>query len=236
MARASTHRYVYGAPSRGRDRNASTASSAKVRDFIRGYGTSDAAQTSFAYTAGDTCSDTAHVTGKTVVTDAEDHTTTYCWDGKARVHKVIDAKGNSSSTDYNSRSNVASFTGTGQTSPITLDYSPTADDVGTITLPTTGTETVQYDDQTNNPHFPTRIYDFQNHNDTNTGTATFAYQYDSMGNLTQARDGAGDLFIYTYNGDGTLETVKDARNNTTTYHYYSGTTYNDGDLKDIVPA
>src|SRR5439155_4415304 len=76
----------------------------QVDHFTRATGTTNAATTTFSYSTQN-CSGVSGA-GKTVVTDADSHATTYCWDQKGRVLKVLDAKGNSASTSYNSRSNV----------------------------------------------------------------------------------------------------------------------------------
>jgi RHS repeat-associated protein len=215
------------------------ASSRKVAAITRAFGLPEAAPWTFAYTPTDTCSDTLDVIGKTVVTDPNSslNKTTYCYDAKSRVLKVLDAKNKTASATFNSRSNVLTLSDIGQTLPASISYSPSDDDAATVTLPTTGLATIKYTDITNNPHFPTKIYDFQNHNNPTTGIPTYSYTYDTSGNLKTATDAQSDQYQYFYNlpGDGTLDYVLDGRGKKTDYNYWSGTTYNNGDLKEVIP-
>jgi RHS repeat-associated protein len=152
---------------------------------------------------------------KTVVTDARGNETTYKYDDENKVTKVTDAKGKSRDVSYNSRGNVTTYLDAGQSTPLKFDYDPTEENVTSVTLPTSGTANFKYEDQ-ENPHFPTSVFDFSNDSKTE---PTYAYDYDSKGNLVSATDKLGNKHSYAYNSNGTLKTVTDARNNVTTYSY-----------------
>jgi RHS repeat-associated protein len=169
------------------------------------------------------------VNKKTTVTDPESHATTYEWDNKGRLTKVVDAKGKERSTTYNSRSNVTTYLDAGQTLDFEFGYDPTGDDLTTVTLPTAGAATVNYGENGAPAHFPSSIFDFQDHS----ATATYAYKYDTtapgIGNLTEAKDALGNKYTYAYNSNGTLDTITDPRLFVTDYNYFAS-----GDLQQII--
>jgi RHS repeat-associated protein len=207
--------------------------SKRPSEILRAYQTSDQARTGFTYNPGQTCSE-PDAKGKNVVNDPNAHDTSYCYDGKSRVVKVIDAKNKERKTSYNSRSNVTEFTEPMVSVPMTFSYASGDDDLTGAELATGGETAVRYTDS-NSSHFPTRIYDFQNHNDPNSGTgATYAYTYDQEGNLTSARDGGGNLYEYGYNDDGTLDYTEDAKDKRTDLTYVT-TGVQKGDLKEVIP-
>jgi RHS repeat-associated protein len=182
------------------DRRATSVT--RVTDVRTGVGST----TQFAYTASEK---------KTVVTDARGNETTYKYDDDNKVTKVTDAKGKSRDVSYNSRGNVTTYLDAGQSTPLKFDYDPTEENVTSVTLPTSGTANFKYEDQ-ENPHYPTSVFDFSNDSKTE---PTYAYDYDSKGNLVSATDKLGHKHSYVYNSNGTLKTVTDARNNATSYSY-----------------
>jgi RHS repeat-associated protein len=85
----------------------------RVKRILRAPGTADEAIWRFDYTTDAAVCDNdenGNPRGKTVVTDPNNHPTTYCWDPLGRVHKVRDAKNRNRSTEYDADSNVKKFT------------------------------------------------------------------------------------------------------------------------------
>src|SRR5207253_2489934 len=71
--------------------------------------TGGSCNTSFAYNSGAGSCTSSGVFGNTVVTDANGHTTTHCYDNQGRVNQVIDAKGNKQAESYSSDNNVQTY-------------------------------------------------------------------------------------------------------------------------------
>lgn len=69
-----------------------------------------ACNTNFAYNSGAGPCTSSGIWMNTVVTDANGHNTTYCYDNQGRVAEVRDANNNRRSTSYNSNSNITSLT------------------------------------------------------------------------------------------------------------------------------
>jgi RHS repeat-associated protein len=151
------------------------------------------------------------------VTDPNGHKTTYKYDQDKRVTRVTDAKGKSKDVSYNARSNVTTFLDAGAQIPLTFDYDPTGNDVTKVTLPTSGSANLKYEDA-ENPHSPTSIFDFQNDSKTE---PTYSYEYDERGNLIAATDRLGARYKYSYHSNGTLKEVTDPSGHVTTYTYNS---------------
>lgn len=165
--------------------------------------------TSFTYHADATgCGTAGSPVKRTVVdgprTDVTD-TTTYCADAHDRVVATIDAKGHQRTSSYTSNSNVASFNESGGTP--TYGYSWNTDDNLTqITLPTGGAARALYGD-TGNRNFPTSVFDYANAA-TTADAATWAYDYDTRGNLIEAKNtAAGVTYRYCYTGKGLLQRI-----------------------------
>ncbi len=132
----------------------------RVKEIKRAPGQPEAATWKFDYSSdGDqnVCDKDDEQTrrGKTVVTDPENHPTTYCWDAIGRVHVVRDAKNEKRSTKYDFDSNATEFTRGTAISNATygaegkLQETKSPSDVKT---------SFSYDnDNTDHPHFPDRI-------------------------------------------------------------------------------
>lgn len=132
-------------------------------------------------------------------------TTRYCVDDRDRVRRVVDAKGHVRKRTYTPNSNVATFDGSGLGSGgTTFSYEYDSNDNPTkVTTPSGGVATATYGD-TDNPTMPTAMSDFDVAG--NASSPTWQYDYDSKGNLIEAKallgSGTGDDIVYRYCWDG----------------------------------
>lgn len=70
-----------------------------------------------------------------MVTDANNHATTHCYDNQNRVIKVLDAKNQAAVTSYTSDNNVQTFTDAANpSSPTNFTYDPTANNLTKVYL------------------------------------------------------------------------------------------------------
>jgi len=160
--------------------------------------------TTFTYNAG--------ATPNTVVTDANNHTTTHYYDTVGRVTKTVDANGKATNVAYTANSNVQQFSD--RAGQITTYGYDSNDNRTSAQLPTGATTTWAYTNASH-PYAPTSQNDPQGNSVT--------YAYNTAGNRISATDGLAtqNQYLYTYNGNGTLATATDPRGNTTSYGYDS---------------
>jgi RHS repeat-associated protein len=156
-------------------------------------------QTTFSYAvASSPCAVTDST--KTVVTDPENHTTTYCSDKNGVVTKVLDANGNSVSTSYTSNRDVQ--TATSAESALTTFGYTSLDRVSSITAANSASASLTYD--TTHTFLPKTYADAQGN--------TTTYGYDAKGNVKSATNQlpTEHTVDLNYNADGTLDWAKDA--------------------------
>ncbi len=177
--------------------------------------------TGFAYNSGVGSCNASGIWGNTVVTDANGHTTTYCYDNSGRVTKVLDANGNPTKTTYNSNSNVSQFTNSGNQID-TISYDPN-NNVSGAQIPTGAKSSYGYTDSTNK-------YSATNFTDPQGNQST--YKYDGFGNLqtiTNAQTTQNQA-SFTYNANGTTKTMTDPLGHVTSFSYDAN-----GNLTGITP-
>jgi RHS repeat-associated protein len=146
---------------------------------------------------------------KTVVTDPRGKQTTYQWDKEARVTKVTDARGNIRSNTFNPNGNVLTATDAIQQGTL-LSYNP-QNDLTQVGIPTGATSGWTYANVAH-PSSPSSSQDAQGN--------FLDYGYDGPGNLTSVTNRAtGDRFSYSYNPNGTLGRITDAKLNVTNFFY-----------------
>jgi RHS repeat-associated protein len=183
--------------------------------------------TAYAYydgsdtTHGHTCSVTSQ-TKKTIVTDPDGHTTTYCSNLLDEVFEVWDADGHETTQSYTTAGNVSQAT-TGTGAQLSLAYSTLnqIDRLTTATEPTGATQTLAYGNSSH-PYEPSQLTDSMAH-------AT-SYTYDSHGNLASIADALGNTTTLTDNANGTLATETDPGSHTTSYGYDTS-----GNLTSVTP-
>lgn len=169
--------------------------------------------TSFTYNNGAGSCTSSGVFGNTVVTDANGHTTTYCYDNQGRVNQVIDAKGNKPATSYTSDNNVQTYAdGANPNSPASFTYDPTTNNLTNVAQPTSANESWGYQKVQGDPQFyPDTYTDAQGNG--------YSYGYTSN-NLTSVKNNSsGATWTATYNSNGTVASNKDANGNITSYTY-----------------
>jgi len=176
--------------------------------------------TSFSYNSGvGSCNNVGSVVngivGNTVVTDANSHVTTHCYDNQGRVIKALDAKNQAAATSYTSDNNVQTYSDAANpSSPTSFTYDPTTNNLTKAAEPTGANQTWAY--QQNSPNDPRYAPDSYTDAQGNKNT----YTYDGNTNLTSASNsGSGATWTATYNGNGTVATNKDANGNLTSYTY-----------------
>jgi RHS repeat-associated protein len=175
-----------------------------------------------------------NIVGKTVVTDARNNTTTYCYDWLGRVRKTRDARGNDRDTSYTSNSDVNEYTdgGVGSAGPLT-SFSWSADGRNNLLggqSPEGATFSVGYNNPNGtHPYYPSNGTDEQGNQTT--------ISYDGDGNPTQVNN-QGQTGVETtinwHNGangrKGTIDSITDGNNHTTDYGYDTA-----GNLTSITP-
>jgi RHS repeat-associated protein len=187
----------------------------KVADFITqydgGFGVPTSAVTSFAYTSGQT--KVTDPNGNFTTGDATDGITTYQFDNRDRITKVIDALGHTQDKTYTSMDNVAKVTDALQ-KQATLSWDPNDENLTSTSLPTGATSQLDYTSAAH-PHAVTAATDPQGN--------TLSYSYDSAGNLDTTQSNAQPgvtLEDRDYNpDDGTISKITDGNGNITTYGY-----------------
>jgi RHS repeat-associated protein len=183
-------------------------------------------KTSFAYETGDSrCEGEQESTRVqdpigTASGDPQNHETIYCSDGRSRVKKIFDARGNRQELGYSTLSNVQTYaTQSGQ--EYTLNYNSNAagfERVGSITAPGNTKTQLAYSDNT---FRPSSVTDPQGHE--------LAYSYSASGSLTEIKKANDPSKIYVelnYRTEGettnplkvgTLEWSEDGENHRTSY-------------------
>lgn len=171
--------------------------------------------------------------GRTIVTDARGHDTSYCWNAKGEVTSTRDALNRDASKTYTPNGDAASydsFVGTGNTATTTLRYD-TDNNLTQQDHPAGERSSASYWSASSNTNDPLRRYRAESTTDTQ-GADTF-YGYDDTGNLTDVKDDATtprNRATLTYNSDGTLATATDGEGNQTTFSYETN-----GNLREVTP-
>ena len=194
----------------------------RVKAITFGSGTTVAGTYQFAYNAG-----------KTVVTDPNNHNTTYFTDGRGRLTEESDALSDTFQWSWTSDNHVAVYTD-GKNQQFTNVYDDTANpptcstQVGThnlckALLPSGAYTSWSYQDSAH-PYYPTAATDPQGNQVT--------YAYDTPGNLHLMTDqlATQNQEQIDHNANGTVHDVIDFRGNTTGYGYDSA-----GNLTGITP-
>jgi len=171
--------------------------------------------------------------GRTIVTDARGHDTSYCWNAKGEVTSSRDALNRDSSKTYTPNGDAASYTsfvGTGNTATTTLTYD-TDNNATARQQPAGERDSAAYWSASSNTRDPLRRYRPQSYTDPQ-GTDTF-YGYDDSGNTTDVKDDSTsprNQATLTYNSDGTLRTATDGEGHQTTFGYDAS-----GNLTSVTP-
>jgi RHS repeat-associated protein len=148
--------------------------------------------------------------GSTVSTDPNGHQTTYSYDSQGRVSQVTDPLGNRTQATYSANSNVTMFTdATGKNTTFSYDGNSNL----TATLSPTGASDLSAYSDSRHPYVAS--------SHTSAQANVSAFTYDSPGNVktTQNALATQNLSTASYNANGTLASVTDAKNNLTTYSY-----------------
>jgi RHS repeat-associated protein len=189
----------------------------KVTDFSTqfqsGFGVPTSATTSFAYTSGQT--KVTDPNGNFTTTDSTDGITTYQFDGRDRITKVIDALGHTQDKTYTSMDNVATITDALQKQS-SYAWDPNDENLTTVSLPTGASSQLAYISSAH-PHAPTTVIDPQGN--------TLTYTYDNAGNLDTTRSSqypGVNLEDRDYNANGTISKITDGNNNATLFGYTNG--------------
>jgi len=165
---------------------------------------------------------------QTVVTDANNHATTYQLDDHGRLLQEVNALGQKTAVTFDADNNVASMT----------------EDNGAVTTwthdPLTGYPTSEKDALANKNNTAATTYTYQTSlnghvadiiDKVSPAGRHWHFDYDANGNLTRIQDangtavGSGGVTTYTYDTAGNLQTTTDANNHTTTYSSYDPSGY-----------
>jgi RHS repeat-associated protein len=171
--------------------------------------------------------------GRTIVTDARGHDTSYCWNATGEVTSSRDALNRDSSKTYTPNGDAAdytSFVGTGNTATTTLTYD-TDNNPTQRQQPAGERDSAAYWSAASNARDPLRRYRPQTYTDPQ-GSDT-SYGYDDNGNLTDVKDDATtprNQATLAYNTDGTLRTAADGEGHQTTFGYDAN-----GNLTSVTP-
>lgn len=153
----------------------------------------------------------AYHDGFTVVTDPRGNDTTYHYNDKGLVGRVVDALGHEQATGYDVNSNVVSYTDRiGGTPAVNTYTSDGRNNVSSSTLPTGAASTYAYDD-TDNSYAPSRFTTPQ-------GNA-ISYDYDQGGNLASVTDANAGTTTLARNPNGTISSSTDPNSNVTGFGY-----------------
>jgi len=181
------------------------------------YDSSNRVQTITHVTSGSTGPTTTFTynSGNTVVTDANNHTTTYTDDAMGRVTGVVDALGHQQATTYSPDSNVLTYTDAASKMWRFTYGANSGESMTQMQAPTGATMKLAYTD-TVNPYSPTSFTDAQGN--------PAQYTYDPNGNQMSTKNGltGNNTAKATYNSNGTVATTTDANGNVTTDGYDAG--------------
>jgi RHS repeat-associated protein len=139
----------------------------------------------------------------TSVTDPLNHTTTFSYDTHGNLVSALDPLGNRTSWTYNAAGQVLTAT---DPNGNTTTFGYTAGNLTSITDPLGRSVSFTYD------NVGRRLT-------TSTSQGISAQEYNSLNLVTRITDPLLGVTDLTYDGNGNVLTVKDARNNTTTYTY-----------------
>jgi RHS repeat-associated protein len=184
----------------------------KVTDFSTqfesGFGVPTSATTSFAYGVGET--KVTDPNGNFTTTDPTDGITTYRFDDRDRITKVIDALGHTQDNTYTSTDNIARLTDGLQKQAI-LSWDVNDENLTSTALPTGAKTQFDYTPSSPHPHAVTQTTDPQGN--------TLTYTYDSAGNLDITSQAGVTLEDRDYNANGTISKITDGNNNATLFGY-----------------
>ena len=184
----------------------------------------------------------AYSAGQTIVTDANNHTSTYTIDGNGRVTSTKDALNRARSITWTSNGDIQMTTdalGTGSSHTTTYTYDG-SNNATNAQLPTGAAATATYATGTGCTGTTGTPFEPKCSTDATGNSAT--YQYDANGNLTQQNDTTSGAavaeFTRTYNGAtpscggfvGQACTSTDGNAKTTTYAYDTN-----GNLTTVTP-
>ncbi len=178
--------------------------------YESGFGVPTSATTSFAYAVGETR--VTDPNGNFTTGDPNDGITTYRYDNRDRITKVIDALGHTQDTAYTSMDNVARLVD-GLQKQTSLGWDPNDEHLTSATLATGATSQLAYT-STAHPHAPTTASDSQGNN--------LTYTYDSAGNLDTTTSSANLSVVLEdrdYNPDGTVSKITDGNGTVTAFGY-----------------
>jgi RHS repeat-associated protein len=185
----------------------------KVLDFSTqfqsGFGVPTSATTSFDYgVAGET--KVTDPNGNFTTTDTTDGITTYRFDDRDRITKVIDALGHTRDKTYTSTDNIARLID-GLQKQATLSWDPNDENLTSTSLSTGAKSQFDYNPSSAHPHAVTTATDPQGN--------TLTYTYDSAGNLDITSQAGVTLEDRDYNPNGTISKITDGNGNFTTFGY-----------------
>ena len=178
--------------------------------FDPGNGVPTNATTSFSYGSGET--KVTDPNGNNTTGDTTDGITTYRYDDRDRVTKVIDALGHTRDKQYTSNDNVSTLTDALQ-KQVTMAWDPNDENLTSVSLPTGAKSTLDYTN-TAHPHAVSKSTDPQGN--------TMAYSYDSAGNETAKESSqypGTKIEQKFYNSDGTVDYILDGNGTKTDYSY-----------------
>jgi YD repeat-containing protein len=183
----------------------------KVTDFSTqynsGFGNPTSATTSFAYTSGET--KVTDPNGNFTTGDPNDGITTYRYDNRDRITKVIDALGHTQDKTYTSMDNVATRTDALQ-KQASFGWDPNDENLTSVSLPTGAKSQFDYT-STAHPHAVTGATDPQGN--------TLSYTYTADGNLDLTTQSGITLEDRDYNANGTISKITDGNSNATLFGY-----------------
>jgi RHS repeat-associated protein len=186
----------------------------KVLDFstqyLSGFGVPTSATTSFAYTSGQT--KVTDPNGNFTTGDTTDGITTYQYDNRDRITKVIDALGHTQDNTYTSTDNIATVTDALQKQS-SFTWDPNDETLTSTSISTGASSQLAYTSSAH-PHAPSTVTDPQGN--------TLTYNYDSAGNLDTTQSSANpgvNLEDRDYNPNGTISKITDSNGNATTFGY-----------------
>ncbi|MFL5911696.1 MAG: DNRLRE domain-containing protein [Gaiellaceae bacterium] len=207
------------------DPNDKVTSITRVTDTVHGTGPT----WSFSYQSASSPCTSGSDYGKTVVTDPNSHTTTYCVDSNGKVTSAQDANGNKESATYDSNYNITRDTPPmGSTHASDFTFDTTSDSNGNATnnpltaqlASSDGTKPRSQSQLTYNSS-----QKFLPNQSIGADGQTTTYTYDGIGNLTDTSTAMGGTNVdgvhVDYNTNGTVKDSKDGNGNQTNYSYDS---------------
>jgi RHS repeat-associated protein len=188
--------------------------SRRVVDFFTqfdpGNGVPTSATTSFEYLSGKTR--VTDPNGNNTTGDGSDGITTYEYDDRDRVEKVIDALGHEQDKEYTGNDNISMLTDALQ-KQVTLTWDPNDENLTSVGLPTGAKSTFDYTNSSH-PHSVSKTTDAQGN--------TMSYSYDSPGNETAEESSqypGTKIEQRFYNGNGTVDYILDGNGTKTDFSY-----------------